>query len=119
MNRLLQIHNIGLGPAVYVKLGNWRVNNTEYIPYDVPCSILKDEKIGIKLKLELPTYEGYDDEIGQDIEFSRWITFKNLLGDSYKQEIYFTFHRLRYYEGTEQLETEEIIVRGSSEAEKI
>ena len=114
-----QIHNIGLGPAVYVKLGNWRVGNTEYIPYDVPRSIPKDETVNVKLKLELPTYDEYDDEIGQDIEFSRWITFKNLLGDSYKQEVYFTFHRLKYYEGSEQLETEEIIVRGSSEAETV
>ena len=111
----LVIHNIGLGPAISVKLRNWRVGNKEYLPYDVPRVIPKDEKINVKLKLELPRYDEYDDKIGQDIDFSRWVTFSNLLGDTFQQEVFFTFHRLKYYEKEEKLETEEIIVQGSSE----
>lgn len=113
------IHNIGLGPAISVELGNWRVGNTEYIPYDVPRAVPKDEKINVKLKLELPTYDEYDEEIGQDIDFSRWVTFSNLLGDTFQQEVFFTFHRLKYYEEEEKLETEEIIVQGSSEIKPV
>lgn len=115
----LQIHNIGLGAAVSVALGSWKVGNIEYLTYNEFRAVPKDEKVSIKIKLELPTYDEYNDEIGQDIDFSRLITFKNLLGNQYKQEVVFTFHRLKYYEGDERLETEKIIVKRAKEVEEM
>lgn len=109
------IHNIGLGPAVFVKLGVWKVGNKKCVPNDCTWSIPKDEEVSIILKLELPTYDGYDEEIGQDIDFSRCITFKNLLGNVYEQEVFFRFHRLKGYVGENQIETEEISILGYSE----
>lgn len=91
------ISNVGLGPAVFVNINDWKFENTNFMDLIEIQAVPKDSKEVVSLKIKLPSDKDYDKLIGQRKNFSVSITYENLLGNKYYQEVFFEFRRLREY----------------------
>lgn len=106
----LKVTNVGLGSAVYVKFGNWKVGTTVFLNgIQEGYNILTGESIELDIRLALPSYENYDEEVGQKIDFQRYIEYSDLYRKRYTQVVCFKFDRLIYYdENMNQGEKQEV-----------
>jgi len=106
----LQIHNIGLGPAVLFDLDGWIYNDIDLMTTNRIEAIPKDEKVNLQFEIILPTYENYKEIVGQNEKFSCSIKYEDVLGNQYQQEVKFVFARLKYYDNDEYVEEEKIYI---------
>ena len=117
----LKVTNIGLGPAVFVKFDSWEVDGIKFMNgIQEGYNIIAGESIELDIRLALPSYENYDEEIGQRIDFKRYIEYSDLYRQRYCQEIDFQFYRLIYYDENEnQGERQEINIFKLSEPKEV
>lgn len=73
-------------------------------------AIPKDEKVILNFEIILPTYEKYDEVVGQNEKFACHIEYEDVLGNQYQQEVRFIFERLKYYDNDEYVEEEKIYI---------
>lgn len=100
----LNIKNIGLGSAQEFCRGDWHIGNIVMSFNGMPTMILQGDEISIPFILDFPDEKDYNEEIGQAVLFSLMVTYKDIFGNKYKQEIPFRFFYLKYYEGEERKE---------------
>lgn len=110
----IDIENCGVGNALYVRFANWevvekngRINSVLLENDDMECITINSKKEKV-FCISLPTYENYDEEIGQIETIHRKVFYKDILGNSYEDNIELEFYRLKYWKGEEQYEDEKL-----------
>lgn len=115
----LNIKNIGLGSAQECRLGAWRIGNKTFLVPDITNMILQGNEITVPIVLDFPGEKEYDEEIGQEVIFFRQITYKDIFGNLYGQEIPFKLDFIKYYEGQERKENVKVTIINLEQAQLI
>lgn len=100
----IYIKNIGLGAAQEVTLNDWifekEKGTKQFISSHQVGLIPVEKEKALPILLDFPDKSKYDPEVGQEEIFWGKVTFKNIFGDLYEQNIKFRFYYLNHSEGT-------------------
>ena len=94
---IIKVKNIGLGAAQEIEFSDWFYQDHFWADTKELGTMLPGEKSEFKVVLDFPNENEYNQEIGQEILFSRKITYKDIFGNVYEQEVPFKFYFLSYW----------------------
>lgn len=112
----IEVSNLGLGNALYLEGDNWVIIKKDDLDKELLVQEIITQYIAInqtfhvKYCISLPSYDDYDEEIGQKEIFYKKVIFKDILGNTYKDKIEFTFERLKYWIDDEIKEDETVCI---------
>lgn len=110
----IEVSNLGLGNALYVEGDNWIIKkkdgfNVELLEHEIIAQYIPIGKnVHIKYCISLPSYDSYDEEIGQKETFYKKVIFKDILGNVYLDKVEFNFERMKYWINNVTKEDEDV-----------
>ena len=117
----LEITNIGLGSAQELILNDWHIKtdkgNMVFVDKVEKGILMKGEKTQCRYYLDFPLQEDYNEEIGVRRTFSLDVSYKDLFGNTYKQNVPFDFFYIECLNKKQEIEDKiDITVKGLKEA---